>query len=144
MKLSELTIIYGFKGEAVFFDLHTFLSNNGPHSLNDFYTTALFAVNDYYNNIMNLNDSFFWLPFEEENKPFKIKGLEGEYILEFKCEGNAYYKIKEIVHKYWLDSKVVECHIKEYNKLEEETQEVVLENPFNWRPKRIEISDCRY
>ena len=101
MKISELSIIYGFKGEAVFFDLHTFISKNGAHSLNDFYTTALFAVNDYFNNIITLNDSLFWLPFEEENKPFRIQDLNEEYILEFKCEGNVYYKIKEIVQKYW-------------------------------------------
>ena len=58
MKISELSIIYGFKGEAVFFDLHTFISKNGAHSLNDFYTTALFAVNDYFNNIITLNDFY--------------------------------------------------------------------------------------
>jgi hypothetical protein len=144
MKLSELAMVYVFQGEYIFHDFQTFISNNGAHSLNDFYTTASFAVNDYFNNIITLNDSLFWLPFEEENKPFKIKGLEGECILEFKCEGNAYYKIKEIVHKYWSESKIVECHIKTYNKLGEENQELTLEKPFNWRPKRIEIPDCRY
>jgi len=145
MKIENLTLKFAFTGEKVFDDFHEFISQNGRHSLNDFEHDAIFAfIDPNYNQIL-INDCMYWMSFENENKPFRLKDFKDEYMLEFKSEENThFYKIKNIIEQYWVLSKHVYCNIEVFSVLQsEKIQEEPSFDPF-WRPKRIEISNYRY
>jgi hypothetical protein len=141
MQLSDLKLSYIFSKENIFYNFHDFVSKNGHHTMNDFDNNALFRIADRNDDALYINENNIWLPFGLENQPFTIEGFEGEYILKFVCNGNFLSKVCDIVNKYWREHEQVDCSIFAVQSAIEENKS---SDPFNWRPKRIEIQNYRY
>jgi hypothetical protein len=138
MQLDELILIYSFSEECFYNDFNKLIIKSGHHTYNDFEQDLKFAVLNKDSTPILLNSNQTWILFGTENQPFRIQGLEGEYILKFTCEDEIYFNIITIVKKYWFAKKEpLGCSIFA-------VEEKKPSDPFNWRPKRIEIQNYRY